>query len=315
MSLLNNLSIQRKQTLIIMLTSSVALLLACAAFIAYDTVTFSRELSERVTILADAIGDNCAAPIDFNDPKTAGEALAALRADNDIISACVYTRDGQVFAVYQRDTGSLFVPPVMQAASQKFTHTELRLFRAIKPGGVLTGMIFVASDLKNLSARLMRYVEIVGVVFLTSLLAALLLSSRLQRLVSSPILHLAQVARLVAQEKSYSLRAVKQSNDELGQLVDGFNEMLAQIQQRDDALQSARVELEARVVERTAELAKTNEDLQAENTERKRAEETLRESNEKFHQLADNITDVFWIRSPDLSVVHYVSPAFERIWG
>ena len=50
-------------------------------------------------------------------------------------------------------------------------------------------------------------------------------------------------------------------------------------------------------------------------TERKQTENALRESNEKFHQLADHITDAFWIRSPDMREVHYISPAFERIWG
>ena len=74
-------------------------------------------------------------------------------------------------------------------------------------------------------------------------------------------------------------------------------------------------ELENRVTERTRDLEEANHALQREVVEHQRAEETLRESNEKFHQLADNITDAFWIRSPDMSEVHYISPAFERIWG
>ena len=101
------------------------------------------------------------------------------------------------------------------------------------------------------------------------------LSSRIQRYISDPILRLAEVARSVALEKNYSVRAAKQSNDELGQLVDGFNEMLGQIQPRDAALQSAREGLEVRVGERTAELAKSNQDLQAEISERRRIAEKL----------------------------------------
>jgi len=263
MQIFQNISIRRKQTLIIMLTSSVVLLLACAAFVAYDTVTFRQELSGQVTILADAVGNNCAAAIDFNDPRAAEETLAALRANANIVSACVYSRDGQVFAIYQRDGASKFMPPAVRPAGQEFTRDELHLFRVIKQGGEMAGTIFVASDLKNLSARLMSYVEIVGMVFLTALLAALLLSSRLQRLVSNPIMHLAQVARTVAQDKNYSVRATKHGNDEIGQLVEGFNEMLAQIQRRDAALQSTRDDLEVRVAERTADLEKTNAALDA----------------------------------------------------
>ncbi len=286
---LRDISLRRKQTLIIMLTSSAALLLACAAFIAYDTMTFRRELSERIAVLANAIGNNCAAAIDFKDLKTAEETLAALHADANIVSACVYSRDGQVFAAYQRNSASPFVPPIMRDAGQEFTSDQLHVFRPIKQQGEVVGTIFVASDLKGISSRLIRYVGIVGLVLLASLLLAFILSSQLQRLVSNPILHLAQIARSVALEKNYSVRATKQSNDELGQLVDGFNEMLVQIQRRDAALQSARDELEVRVRERTTELANSNAALQEENTGRKRTEALLRESQALHHSLVEQL--------------------------
>jgi PAS domain-containing protein len=82
-----------------------------------------------------------------------------------------------------------------------------------------------------------------------------------------------------------------------------------------DDQKRAHAELESRVATRTAELAKSNEDLRLENGERERMAESLRESNEKFQLLVDNITDVFWIRSPDMRELLYISPAFERIWG
>jgi signal transduction histidine kinase len=125
----------------------------------------------------------------------------------------------------------------------------------------VVGTIFVASDLKDLSSQLLRYLGIAGLVLLASLLVALGLSSQLQRLVSEPILQLAQVARSVAHNKNYSVRAGKHGDDELGQLVDGFNEMLAQIQARDTALQLARDSLELRVEERTRELEHTHTQL------------------------------------------------------
>jgi two-component system NtrC family sensor kinase len=256
-----NSSIRRKQTLVVMLTSSVALLLACAAFVTYDAVTFRRDLVKSVSMLAVAIGNNCAAAIDFNDPKTAAETLAALRANDNIVSACVYSRDDRVFAIYQRDRSLPFVLPARQASTQTFTGHELRLFRPIDQRGELVGTIFVASDLKDLSARLKRYAGIVGLVFLVSLLVTLALSSQLQRLVSDPILSLARMARSVAVDKNYSMRATRRSNDELGQLVDGFNEMLEQIQARDAALRAARDNLEKRVEDRTRELESTHKQL------------------------------------------------------
>jgi len=135
------------------------------------------------------------------------------------------------------------------------------LARPIAYKGETIGVVYLESDMRALSSRLWRYAGIVGLVFLALLFVALGLSLQLQRLISDPILDLAQLARSVASEKNYSVRAAKQSNDELGQLVDGFNEMLGQIQTRDLALQSARDGLEKRVEERTRELENLHKQL------------------------------------------------------
>jgi PAS domain S-box-containing protein len=108
-------------------------------------------------------------------------------------------------------------------------------------------------------------------VLVGSILLAYTISSRLQRTISRPIVHLADAARRVSREKDYSVRARPESKDELGQLVETFNDMLDQIQRRDEELQRARGELERRVLERTA-------DLRGELAERKRAEQALVES-------------------------------------
>ena len=276
MSAFQNVSIRRKQTLIIMLTSSVVLFLACASFITLDTVTFRRELSERVTILADAVGSNCAAAIDFEDVKAAQEALTALRADDNIVAACVYSSGGRIFAAYKRDAAAPFAFPIARPDGHEFRADQLQVFRSIEQAGAKTGTIFVASDLRDISTRLKRYMSIVGLVFLTSLLIALALSSRLQRLVSDPILLLARWPASVALEKNYSVRAVKTEQRRIrpvGRRVQ--RNANGQIQTRDTALQAAREGLETRVAERTTELAKSNQDLQAEISERQRIAEKL----------------------------------------
>lgn len=250
-----DLSLRRKQMLIIMLTSAISLLLACAAFVAYDVSRFRRELVALVSSLAEVIGNNTTAAIEFNDPDVAAQTLAALRGEPNIVRAHIHTPDGQVFATYTREGVPL--PPELPhsvAARQEFTDRHLHLFRPIMVGSEQVGSIELTADLHELRERLWRYAGIAALVLAVSLLVAFGLSSRLQKLISHPILHLAQLARAVAVDKNYSVRATKQSNDELGQLVDGFNEMLAQIQQRDTALQVARDDLEQRVEERTKEL-------------------------------------------------------------
>jgi PAS domain S-box-containing protein len=255
MHFLKKTSIKRKQTLIVMLTSGVALLLACAAFAAYEVMTFRAAMVDNLSTLAEIIGNNSSAALDFSDPKTAKETLSALQAEPNIERACIYTNKGEIFAVYARPGDSLtFIPPAPQTDRIYFTKGSLELFRPITRNGEMLGTVYVVSDLNALYSRLGRYLLIAVGVFFASGLAAFLLSSWLGRLISGPILSLVQTTRAVTEEKNYSVRAVKQSDDELGVLIDAFNEMLKQIQERDAALQKSHVELEKRVAERTEEV-------------------------------------------------------------
>src|SRR6185503_19641743 len=106
-----------------------------------------------------------------------------------------------------------------------------------------------------------KYVLSLLGVFVVASCLALLFASRLQRFISVPIQHLADTARIVSEEKNYSVRANKTGNDELGLLMDGFNDMLEQIQLRDAGLKSYQDHLEEQVAVRTAQLQKLNHDL------------------------------------------------------
>jgi PAS domain S-box-containing protein len=274
-------------------TSGAVLLLACAAFVVHEVITFRTELASNVATLAGVVGDNCSAAVDFKDRQQATNTLAALATDPRIVAACIYTMDGSVFASYRRPRALLQVLPPPRGAGHEFADDHLHLFRDITVKGDQVGTIYLKSDLAVLSHSLARYLEIVAIVFVMSVGVALLLSHRLQRIVSGPILHLAEVARSVASKRDYSARARKQSNDELGDLVDGFNEMLAQIQQRDFALQAAHDTLEQRVDQRTREL-----------------EHSLSVLNATLESTADGILVV----ADDGKVVSF-NEKFVKMWG
>lgn len=257
MNFFSRASIKRKQTLIILLTSAVTLLLACSAFVFHDSLTFRKQLIEEAGSFAEVIGNNCTAALDFNDSHSAEETLAALRAEESIVAAGVFRRDGSGFARYLR---SADIPVELSASGfadqpHRFTDDRLFLSRPVVQHGETIGTVVLVYDMTQQMKRAGRFLLIVLCVFMVSMMVAFVLSSRLQRVISGPIQSLAGAARSVAVEKDYSVRVKKVAEDELGELTDVFNEMLAQIQARDAALQSAREQLENRVRERTAELA------------------------------------------------------------
>src|ERR1051325_683104 len=283
MNLFGRASIKGKQTLIIMLTSGAALLLACLAFAAYEAVAFRHQMVEHLSIHAEVIGNNSTAALDFDDAKGAQETLSGLRADPNILGAVIYNRAGGVFAVYQRPgPRNDFQAPREPHIGYQFKAGALAMGRAIARKGDPAGTVYLESDLRPLYARLEQYALIAGAVFLASALAALLISARLQRVISGPILHLVHTMRAVTNGKNYSARAIKESEDELGALVDGFNEMLAEIQFRDGELQKGAELLEARVIERTR-------DLEQQVAERKRAEDELKDSRALYHSLVEHL--------------------------
>jgi signal transduction histidine kinase len=256
-------SIRRKQMFIIMLITSVALLLACAMFVAFEIVNFRREMVRNLTTLAHITAYNTAAALDFNDVRSADEALLPLNSQPNIKGACVYSRSGNIFAKYDgpNDRTAFVPPPKPQAYGYSFGRDSLQLSEPITAKGEVVGVIYLESNMQALQAQLAQSAVITAAVFLLTLLVAFLLSARLQRLLSEPILDLVRTVRQVAEEKNYSIRVVKRSTDEIGVLIDRFNEMLAQIQARDLALQTARNGLEKRVQERTLELESTHQQL------------------------------------------------------
>jgi len=232
-----NLSIQRKLILIIMVTSIVALLLAAVAYSTYDLVNFRRSMVRELAVLANIVGANSRAALVFNDQKSAEETLAAIAAEEHIVAAILYTKDGEVFAKYLRsDLMGKFTPPIAQGDRHGFENNYLILFRRLMRQDEVIGTIYLRSDTSVFYSRLKRFVGIGGLVMLGVSFIAFLLSSRLQKIISGPILHLTQTAWVVSDEKDYSIRAVKQGNDELGFLIDRFNEMLGRIQDRDREL-------------------------------------------------------------------------------
>src|ERR1700756_2044216 len=269
-------SITKRLTRMNILVSGAALLIACAAFGGYDWVSFREAMVHNLSIQAQIAGSNSVSALVFNDPQSAGNTLSALKAAPNVVSAGIYTPEGLPFATYSRDAGSqgLTQPaiPARQLEGHWYKDGQLVVVRKIIFEGKPVGTVYIRSDLNEMNRRLERGAVIAAIVLAAFLIAALLVASIFQRAVAWSNIHLAEIARAVSNDKNYTLRAAPTRNgDEPDILIHAFNDMLDQIQQRDEALRDAHRELEQRVEARTAQLAAANKQLERQNREVERA--------------------------------------------
>ncbi|MEX2299939.1 MAG: CHASE sensor domain-containing protein, partial [Bryobacterales bacterium] len=224
---IRDLPIERKLTLLLLLVNAIALFLAFGGFFAYEVFRIGDSTRKQVTTLAAVISENTAAALAFDDAASAGETLLGLRAHGNVTAAALYTSEGVLFASYVRGGAAAHsVPSRPRPPGQYSTADGVVLFHRIELGGDVLGTLMITHDMREMRTALFRYSGFALLVPAASFLIAFLIFSRLVRLISGPVLHLAETARKVSSEKNYTVRAVKVSHDELGQLVDAFNEML-----------------------------------------------------------------------------------------
>ena len=234
-----NLSIPNKIVAIIMIICGAALMLTSAALIAYDFSVARAELRVGVSTYARIVADNTNAAVSFNDTVAAADTLNSLRAEPSVVAACIYTPDG------------LFIERVVEKAdpcpeqlTQDMNRNGFVLVSApIQLNGKDIGTVQLRATLDPAYAHLRIDILTIGAILIVAALFAFLLSYRLHTFVSQPILSLANTAHEVSRHKDYSIRASKQNDDELGALVDAFNEMLSQIEKRENDLQERTTQL------------------------------------------------------------------------
>jgi signal transduction histidine kinase/CheY-like chemotaxis protein len=263
---LKHLSIRIKLTLIMVAASTVGLIITATTFILREGPIFRTSMSRDLESLASVLGANSAAPLAFGDRNVATELLSALRAVPHVRTAVLYDESGRSFAQYRHadqradqhpDAPAPTTPvvPTIDADGVVFDSMVARVQQTVRLEGERLGVLIIESDLGEIQARMAGYVRVAAAVLVCAVGVVLVLSTRLQRVISDPILELADTARRVSSQKDYSIRAPGDRFDEIGILTDGFNDMLDQIQVRDRRSQRARRKLR-RINEQLA-LAKT----------------------------------------------------------
>ncbi|HEY1215972.1 MAG TPA: response regulator, partial [Bryobacteraceae bacterium] len=285
MRALGTLSIQRKLQLLILFTSSIALLSSCAAFFAKESRDLRSHMVQDLSAISEVLGANSTAALAFNDPGAAHDILKALRAKSRIVSAWICSGDGKTFAAYHRER----VPAqgnCIAKDSAWFGPDGVTVAQPIVLDGQRIGTIFLLSSLDELRSLIWRYFIITGGILGGALLLAYIIGSKLQGLISGPIFELVNTARYVSESKDYSVRVAKSGTDELAMLMDGFNRMLQEIQSRDAELNQHRDNLEQQVAARTSELLTANAQLMS---AKEKAEEGSRAKSEFLANMSHEI--------------------------
>ncbi|NVO00780.1 MAG: HAMP domain-containing protein, partial [Geobacteraceae bacterium] len=281
-SFLSEYSIRRKLLSIMLITAGTVLLMVCIAFFVDSALSFRTMLLEDQRIFANIVGTNTTAAVTFDDPKAANEILESLSANSHIIAAAVVNSSNRLFALYIRpgiDPELHGLKPLTDGALQPIPtsslislqtkqsslwskHANIKTVLPFMVDNQLVSTIVIVSDIHELTSQLIRTSILLTTILIGAMFLAYFISSKLQKVITEPLLELATTMKRVSTEKNYSIRSTANDKDEIGDLVTGFNEMLGQIEMRDEQLLEYHLDLEEQVSARTEELTSAKKELE-----------------------------------------------------
>jgi len=284
MSVFYNLSIRNKLIGIILFVTILALGIGFTLVIVSNIKSFKEDMKSQTVVTAQVIGEYCVSPLVFKDSAGAEQILAKLSDVPSIVKAKVYDTNGELFAEFASSEEPEITSPIARERLSEFVDNYLHVYQPILYKDEYYGKIYLQASTQLLNAKIKGYLRYMVLLMVGLTMISIFLALKLQHIISKPILNLAGVARQVAKEENYSIRVEKKGNDEIGLLYDGFNNMLEQIQNRE--------------------------------IERDKAEDALRESEEKFRSLTSNIPGAVYrcANDPDWTM-DFISDVIEEISG
>jgi PAS domain S-box-containing protein len=280
----------------VLLTTLSALLIAGVSLLVYDLRSYYNVHVSDWSTQAEIIGRSNAVALQFEDRAFAEKNLALLKARPDVEAVALYNAKGALFANYEKDAaGPQKLPALPDVDGIRVADGSLHLFRRVVDNGEILGTIYIRAHY-GFYERLWSYLLIVLGVSAFALAVSVVLSSWLQKNITRPILDISGVARKVVDSRDFSLRANKTTEDEIGSLVDAFNDMLAEIKRQTEALESSNRELAGQIANRTE------------------AERALRESEHRNRTLINASSAIVWMTDRDLSFSES-QPAWQAYTG
>ncbi len=259
---LQDLSLKHRLILLMAFLAGLSVLASSAAFLAYERHQIRQSMVASLNTLAEVMGGSLTADLVFATPREAEKNLATLKVNPRIRAAALFDPNGNLFATYPADLDLNQLPALKDPTSRAVLEADrLDVFHEIRTESGHAGTLLIRTDLRDLDTRFIGAVQVLagiaalvfGLVFLASIV--------LQRQVSDPILVLSETARRVTETQDYGLRLDRGQGGEIGVLTDSLNEMLVQIQARDQQLLDDQEHLEEQVAQRSEQLLRANSEL------------------------------------------------------
>lgn len=298
-------SLRRKLLTLILSVTSLGFTVIVAGVLISSRHSFERSLLNDITITAEVIARTSKAALARGAEREAADMLAAVNADPGIDAVALYTPDGALFAGHGRDGLAELLPRRVGGSEyRELDGRRATVLHVIRDGGSLSGWVLVRANTEAWKQTLQDGLYVLGWLLLLTMALVFGLALYLQRMITTPIVHLAETARLVSKQRNYGLRARPHTDDEIGELAEVFNGMLDELQQQHDELTQAQYHLQERVRQ-----------LDDEMRERRGVEEALRDSEARYRALFEHNPLPTWVQDPDAQTFLAVNDAAIQHYG
>ena len=267
---IKNISIRTKIIGIVLFVSITVISVGFIYIATRDIKNSRKEIQERLLLDATLIGDYCIVPLTFNDQKQATETLSRLKFIESVEAGYLFDENGKLFATYPDSLDTTNIPTEINGQMSIYEDGYFHISEPVKFQGKLLGTVHVCANSAGLQTQKHKLIIVMILLVFALIILSYILASRIQRLISEPILKLAELTETISQNQDFSVHLEVPGNDEVGILYQQFNNLLAKLQrrqvQRDKAEEEIRqlnVSLEKKVEERTALLEAANKEMEA----------------------------------------------------